>query len=297
MMHQDPYPPALTTLLTSLRACAEAEAIRWLEEGVALVGRIQDKEDQLATRFTMARRRLGADRLTDPAQPLATSCGELPLDAWSRGDAARACLLLAAIGDGEPEWDRVVTRLFRHGDESERASLVRSLCLLPEPCRLLPVAQEAGRVNSLALYAALALGNPYPAACYDDRAFNQVVLKSLFTGLPVGRILGLAERANPELSRICEDYRDERVAAGRTVPPDIWLALEPHATPRGLELMLEALNDDDIEHRYNAATALRRRKGEPSIARALTERLGRETDPGLRRLLELDAAGTDRRSL
>jgi hypothetical protein len=282
--------------LTSLRACAEPDSIRWLEEGIGLVGGIQDNEDQLASRFTMARRKLGPEGLTGPAQTLATSFGELSLDTWSRGDAARICLLLAAVGDGEPGWDRVITGLFRHGDEGERASLVRGLCLLPEPCRLRPLAQEAGRANSLSLYAALAIGNPYPAACYDDRAFNQVVLKSLFTGLPVGRILGLRERANPELSRMCEDYRDERVAAGRDVPADIWLALEPHATPRGLELILEALNDDDLQHRYNAVMALKQRQGDLSIARALAERLGRETDPRLRRLLELDAAGPDRRS-
>jgi hypothetical protein len=149
---------------------------------------------------------------------------------------------------------------------------------------------ESGRANSLALYAALALDNPYPSACYDDSAFNQLVLKSLFNDLPLARIIGLAERSNSELSQMCEEYRDERVAAGRCVPRDIWLALAPHASDRGLALALEALDDGDPEHRYNAIVALSRRCDEQRVGRALSDRLARETDSKLCRLLRAACA-------
>lgn len=273
---------------------APAEARAWLREGMDLLadeGRQdrQDREEELAVRFTGALRRLGQEPLTAGSRHLPSACGDLALAAWSRADAGRACLVLTAVGDG-PGAQALVERLFRQGDEGERVAIVRLLCLLPQPCSLVEVARAAGRVNSLRLFGALALDNPYPAACYDDHTFNQLVLKCLFNGLPVGRIPGLIERANPELARMCEDYRDERVAAGRSVPEDLWLPLEPHASPRGLGLILAALAGEDAGHRYHAILALSRRRSDPAVAQALAERLAAETDPTLRRLLASTAA-------
>jgi hypothetical protein len=275
----------LNAILEELGASAAPEANAWLREGVALLGSTRERENPLSVRFAAALRRVGAEPLSPSLGCLHTTCGDLMLGAWTRGDAARACLLMAAVGDAPPGWEGLVRNLFRHGDENERAAVTRALCLLPEPCSLHGLAAETGRANSLRLYAALALDNPYPAACYDDHAFNQVVLKCLFNGLPVGRIVGLPGRANPELSRMCEDYRDERVAAGRDVPQDLWLALEPHASPRGLALIIEALNDAVPGHRYNAVLALTRRRSDPRVSRALADRASRETDAELRRML------------
>ena len=52
-----------------------------------------------------------------------------------------------------------------------------------------------------------------------------MVLKALFIGVRVERIVGLTRRLNPELSRMARDYAAERLAAGRTVPADLVLAL------------------------------------------------------------------------
>jgi hypothetical protein len=49
-------------------------------------------------------------------------------------------------------------------------------------------------------------------------------MKSLFNGVPLARIVGLAGRRNAELSRMAADYAAERRAAGRTIPADIGLA-------------------------------------------------------------------------
>lgn len=280
----------LQTIMDALEHSAAPEAVAWIREGIDVLSSVDGWEDALAPRFTGASHRLGQDVLSDRPRRLNCACGSIELAAWSRGDAGRACLLVSAVGDARPSWESVVRRLFRHGDESERVAVVRALCLLPDPCALTDIALEAGRANSLCLYAALALDNPFPAACYDDHTFNQVVLKCLFNGLSVGRIIDLTDRANPELARMCEDYRDERVAAGRSVPHDIWLALEPHASPRGLALIFDALHDKAPEHRYNAVLALTRRRSEPHVAQALSDRLTREDNPELRRLLESAAA-------
>lgn len=288
--------PPLDTLLAALTGCLVPEALTWLHQGLDEVGQTPEPLAALSRRFPAALRRLGRELLGGQV-PLITACGDLDAAPWPRGDAGRACLLLAALANREAIVQPLVTALFRQGDEGERAALIRALCVLPDSCSLLPLAQEAGRINSLDLFAALALDNPYPATCYDDHSFNQMVLKSLFNGLPIARICGLGGRANPELSRMCEDYLDERVAAGRTVPGDIWLALEPHASPRGLALALDYLCHPDPAHRYHAALALTRALAagrhteDPKVATALAERRAAETDPRVCRLLAAEPNG------
>jgi len=53
-----------------------------------------------------------------------------------------------------------------------------------------------------------------------------MVLKAAFNGVALTRILGLAERCNPELARMAADFAAERRAAGRPVPDDLSLVLK-----------------------------------------------------------------------
>lgn len=169
----------------------------------------------------VACRRLGKRALGVAGDVLETPDGPVCLSAWEVGDAGRAILVLDALAsDGD-----VVTPLYRAGDEAERISITRGLSLFGPGDALKPLALETGRANSGILFGSLALDNPYPAARYTECEFNQLVLKTLFVGLPIGRIVKLAARANAELSRMCEDYIDERTAAGRSVPADIRLAM------------------------------------------------------------------------
>jgi hypothetical protein len=273
----------LKTLLAALETAAPSDALAWLRAGMATVASAEGRREALPTLFAGAMRRFGREAL-GRAGPLPTPCGPIVLDLWRRGDAARACLIVAATA-GTAGWETLVTGLFRHGDEDERAAVIRSLCLLPEPCSALAIALEAGRTNSMVFYAALALDNPYPAACYDDHAYNHVVLKCLFNGLPVARIIGLRRRANAELTRMCEDYIGERRAAGRPVPADIWLPLEPYADAEGVALMLAHLGHPDPAHRLYAARALALRRAEPDVAAALGARVAVETHPAVRAAL------------
>jgi len=291
MLQIDQMPPPPEFFVAALEKCVDAAALDWLKEGLESIGVSDDKENQLAVRSASAERRLGSASLGEKPLTLSTACGTLDVGAWRRGDAGRICLMLAALANAEAGWQTLVRNFFRQGDEAERAAIVRALCLLREPCALLDVAQEAGRINSLHLYAALALDNPYPAACFDEHAFNQVVLKCLFNGLPIAHIVGLPRRANSELSRMCEDYIDERTAAGREVPYDIWLAVEPHASPRGLALILLALRDGERSHRYNAALALSRRPADPRVREAFASRLPLETDPSINDVLRSSIVG------
>ena len=76
-----------------------------------------------------------------------------------------------------------------------------------------------GPTPGVAVFEAVALGNPYPAAHLADPAWNQLVLKGFFTGADIGRIVGLEGRRNPELGRMLADYARERRAAHRPIDP------------------------------------------------------------------------------
>jgi len=248
---------ARETLYALVIAATDTAGSDWLDKAAAEVKDAAAPGEILLRLFPAARRRLGAGRLTTPEQNIETPDGRLRLGAWSPGDAGRAILLLDAfLQDGGTE---IVTAVYHAGDEAERTSITRALSLLGHAAELKPLALQTGRINSSIMYAALALDNPFPSAHYSDHEFNQLVLKTLFTGLPIAAIISLAGRANTNLSRMCEDYFDERTAAGREVPPDIWLALAPCASERGLRLMNEHLQHKNPEHRYYVTQALENR--------------------------------------
>lgn len=230
--------------------CASAgrgspEAASWLARA---------RERLAAEPSALAELHAGARRALEDTPP--------PDDAsWTRAAAARACLLADAIARAPGSALALARQLYRESDEAAQVDLVRGLPVLPGGDALKPLALEAGRTNSRAVFAALALDNPYPARHYAEPEFNQLVLKALFLELPVERLVGLRERANAELARMCEDYVDEREAAGRAVPADIWLALAPQASPRGEAMLRRYARSNAPEHRRYAREALARRGG------------------------------------
>lgn len=272
--------------LQAALAAVDARAMQRLSGPLEAVHRADDPLQALLTASARVNRLLGEVAAGALAGRLQPEAGTLPLDDWCASDAARILLLLEALESPAVDPAHLVHAYFKGGDESERAALIRGLALLPEPAAHRPVALEAGRINSLKLYAALALNNPYPAAFYADHEFNQLVLKSLFTGLGIGRIVGLTRRANPELSQMCRDYVQERENAFRDVPRDIWLALAPCMDDVGERQLLRYLEDADPSHRYYAAYAARRlpqRSG--PLEQALQRRKVREPESAILSIL------------
>jgi hypothetical protein len=113
-----------------------------------------------------------------------------------------------------------VTRAFRTGGNEERCAVLYTLAALPDPARFALLAVDACRTHVLGVFEALACDNVYPERYFDQPSFNQMVVKALFMGSPLGRIEGLSRRNNEELRRMVRDYAQERRAAGRSVPAD-----------------------------------------------------------------------------
>jgi hypothetical protein len=60
-----------------------------------------------------------------------------------------------------------------------------------------------------------------------------MVLKALFVGTALGRVVAIEERANPDLARMVASYASERRAAGRPVSEDVALVERLCAAERG----------------------------------------------------------------
>lgn len=216
------------SLLRGLLAHHGGPAAAWLEEQEAALP--EPGTPAFARLFARSARLFkGPLRLQAGAAAALKGIG-IPAPAeWTGADLLRAALLLGAFPDPH-ETDPVrVEAVFRTSDTAERVALMRALILLPGPARFAPLAAEACRTSVQPVFEAVACGNAFPARCFDDGAFNRMVLKAVFTGAPVARIHGLAERMNLALRRMAADARAEREAAGRPVPPDLIVLLEPES--------------------------------------------------------------------
>ncbi|MFQ5572532.1 MAG: EboA domain-containing protein [Rhodothermales bacterium] len=176
--------------------------------------------------FTAAARRLGKVSLDLTRQEVAQLEAldvTWPMSGWTLDELGRVTLLMLA-GAQLPEtaFETLVEECYRQGDNRERQAVLRALPFLPQADRFVPIGAEACRTHIQPVFEALACENPYPAAHFPELNFNQMVLKALFTGVALERIVGLQGRVTPELTRMANDYASERRAAGRSVPPDIW---------------------------------------------------------------------------
>jgi hypothetical protein len=182
------------------------------------------RREEFANAYTKVARKLGGAPLElDPDEVSALSSSGLPLfQGQALHELGRTVLLLCATEylalNEQAEW---IEALYARGDNAEREALLHALPLLPEPDRFLSTAVEACRSNVQTIFEAIACENPYPARHFPELNFNQMVMKAIFIGVPLGRIVGLPSRIAPVLVRMTKDYVQERTAAGRPVPDDI----------------------------------------------------------------------------
>jgi len=189
----------------------------------------------LLVAYATAPQHVGREALAlSPAEldELRAAAPGIGFERWTRDDAARALLLIDRRNSGRTGDAFIDDALgcFEQGDAREQQSWLRAIALWPEAKAFLPQAIDACRTNIIPVFEALACENPYPAAYFPERNFNQMVLKAMFNAIALARIVDRPARLNPELSRMARDYAAERTAAGRTVPADINLAI--HDAPR-----------------------------------------------------------------
>jgi hypothetical protein len=273
-------PAPSDVLWSALARSVPAPGLAWLEAAIAS-SRHGDR-DAVLSAFPAVSRRLGKEPLGSRSALVAPGLpAEVPLRAWRTDDAGRAALLLAFPDDAET----LARELYFGGDMRERSGALRALAVLGRRPVAADAVMDACRVSAVELFEAAVAENPYMAGVLPDPEFRQAVLKAAFMGISLARIARLEERADAELSRMLLSYVTEREVAGRSVPPDVWTVVAAHPTPGLVAKLCGYLEHPAEAHRLGAAGAI----GRIRDARArpfLEDRLGRETDPAVRRALQ-----------
>lgn len=207
---------------------ASANGLDWLDCKIEEISRTANKRT-LFTSYSAVPRYLGKQKLNLSGKDLQAAqlvTGWNPVD-LTTDRAGRILLLLSFPSEDSDRYVATLEQIIAAADVEEAIAFYRSLPLLPHPEKFQLRAAEGIRTNMTSVFNAVALNNPYPARYLDDLAWNQMVLKALFVGSPLHPIYGLESRNNQQLSQMLIDYARERLAANRTVSPELWELVTP----------------------------------------------------------------------
>jgi hypothetical protein len=251
---------------------ATTEAVNWLKEKQELV-RNAETGKELYLPFSAAPRYVGKAPLHLQPETLQQANllrqGFTPAN-WTLDQLARTILLLSLPADDADKYSQVILKIFGTADMGELVALYAALPILPHPEKFVHQATEGIRTNMGNVYEAIALHNPYPFENFSEAAWNQMVLKTIFTGKSLNRIYGLDERSNPELARMLSDYAHERWAAGRTVTPELWRPVGPYINETILPDIIRLFASENETEQEAAALACS--KSTYPAAKALLEK-------------------------
>lgn len=146
---------------------------------------------------------------------------------WNLQELCRIMLMLALpISENE----KTLKKLFETADINELRILYKGLYFLDNAQDFTERMVEGIRTNMTDVLDAIVANNPFASRYLSEDAWNQMVMKAVFTGRPLFSIYGLDQRRNEKLAKILQGFIKERKAAGRTVSPEIWRLIFPFLT-------------------------------------------------------------------
>jgi hypothetical protein len=221
---QPPDPAAVVDLLRRwLSSRVAPEPMRWLEGEIARQ-RAGVDERRLGIALGLVGRHLGrldlelsSDAGTEGRKLRA---GWQP-ETWATDEAARVAILLATYRGDDEAFAARVDRLCGVAEVTEHVAYLKGFAVFPAPKELYARAREGMRSSIGPIFEAIATRNPYPFDHFDEAAWNQMVVKCVFTGASIETIVGLRERRNSELIAMLRDFAAERRAAHRPLPQSV----------------------------------------------------------------------------
>ncbi len=135
---------------------------------------------------------------------------------------------------------------------------------------------DAGRTYLSALMSSAWCNHPFSANALSEQEYHKAVLKALFCDIPVSGFSNLNERATPALAQSLCEYADEREAAGRIVPPAVWVIAAHFPKPGLVARLIGRLEHPSESERATAIDALANAKDMRALS-FLEDRLQRES--------------------
>jgi hypothetical protein len=215
---------AASALLRGFLAQAlAADSFTWLAQEIERQEASLD-ERRLAIALGLAGRKLRRTPLALTDENLTAADALLPgwqPQFWGSDEAARILLLIATHHGDDSAFAARLERLCITAEITEHVSYMKGLAVFPAAGELTGRAREGVRSSIAPIFEAVACRNPYPRDYFDTDAWNQMVVKCVFGGTPLGSVVGLHERRNGELLVMLRDLVAERHAAGRPLPKDV----------------------------------------------------------------------------
>jgi hypothetical protein len=178
-------------------------------------------EKRLTVALGLAGRKIGRADLSlsdsDIAAAHALHRGWQP-QLWGTDEAGRTAILLATYRGDDRAFGARVDRLCANADVAELVACLKGFAIFPAPQEIYQRAREGVRSSIGPVFEAIACHNPYPLDHFEPAAWNQMVVKCVFTGASIETICGLRERRNPEVVDMLQALLEERRLAGRTSP-------------------------------------------------------------------------------
>ncbi|NLR79588.1 EboA domain-containing protein [Chitinophaga eiseniae] len=216
-----------TLLSTIIRNNGNEKANNWLQQRLEL----QQQTGAIPAfnqTFTAIPRFTGKGIITlSPAEEAALEAlvPSFFVHGWTLDRLTRVWWLLQLPVSDKAVYLDTLEKLFNAAEMNELAALYSALPLLPWPEEWIGRTSEGIRSNIGLVQEAIMLHNPWPARYLPEPAWNQLVMKAIFTDKPLHLITGLDERANIALVNILTDFAHERWAAGRNADPMQWRLL------------------------------------------------------------------------
>jgi len=242
----------LNILLESvLQKSLTPESWKWLRDAGKAV-RANDDIAKFNIAFVAMPRKTGKNMVTVSAGAEREMKGlrkDLHIKGWTVDQLSRVWLLMQLKPEDKERYIAAIENLFMNGEMGELVALYASIPLLAYPESWRKRCAEGIRSNIGQVLESIICNNPYPAEQLDEAAWNQLVLKAIFTGKPLLEITGLRERRNPNLAQSLVDYAHERWAAHRELNPVVWICVSP---------FIVSANFSDIQHVFHSEDPLER---------------------------------------
>lgn len=229
----------------------------WLEEKATLIGRNENVQNFMIA-FAATTRKTGKQPVVlfeKERVEIRQLRPHLTIEHWAIDRLCRVWLLMHLDASDQEKYIRTIESLFPTAEMSEQVALYSALPILAYPESWRARCAEGIRSNIADVLESVMCNNPYPSENLDEPAWNQLVLKAIFTEKPIHRIVNLDERANADLANTLSDYAHERWAAHRPVHPLLWMCFGKFINERNFPDIKRIALSENASEREAAALA------------------------------------------